>query len=110
MQNDEITPNELYRHFPDYVGRVRWAGESFTIHKRGRRLARLISAGEIPPGKDGKRRFPRPEYRHKPVTPGQFRSRMSEYLSEVRFAKQAIRIESRGKIVAIIAPITDAEN
>jgi antitoxin (DNA-binding transcriptional repressor) of toxin-antitoxin stability system len=110
MRDEDITPGELYRHFPDYIGRVRWAGESFTIHKRGRQLARLTSAGEIRPSKGGKRRFPRPEYRHKRITPGQFRSRMSEYLSQVRFAKQAIRIESRGKIVAIIAPLRDAQD
>jgi antitoxin (DNA-binding transcriptional repressor) of toxin-antitoxin stability system len=108
--HNTVTPSELYRHFPDYVGKVRWAGKSFTIHKRGRVLARLISAEEISPGKNGKRRFPRPEYRHKPVTPGEFRSRMSEYLSLARFGRQAIRIESRGKVVAIVAPPMNTED
>jgi hypothetical protein len=107
---DVITPSELYRHLANYLGMVRWGGRSFTIQKREHHLARLISANEIPPGKDGKRRYPRPEYQHKPITPGQFRSRMSEYLSRARFGKQRVRIQSRGEIVAIIVPPASKKN
>ena len=103
-ESDVITPSELYRHLANYLGMVRWGGRSFTIQKREHALARLISAKEVRPGKDGKRRYPRPQYQHKRITPGQFRSRMSEYLSRARFGRQRVRIESRGKIVAIIAP------
>lgn len=106
----EVTPSELYRNLADYLGMIRWGGASFAVQKRGQTLARLISAQDVPPGKDGKRRFPRPQYRHKSITPGRFRSRMSEYLSRARFGKQSLRIESRGKIVAIIVPPASREN
>jgi antitoxin (DNA-binding transcriptional repressor) of toxin-antitoxin stability system len=107
---DNVTPSELYRHLADFLGMVRWGGASFTVQKRGQALARLISAGDVPAGKDGKRRFPRPQYRNKAITPGRFRSRMSEYLSRARFGKQSVRIESQGKIVAIIVPPASEEN
>lgn len=100
----EVTPSELYRNLADCLGMIRWGGASFTVQKRGEPLARLISAGDVPPGKDGKRRFPRPAFGHKAITPGRFRRRMSEYLSRARFGRQSLRIESRGKIVAIIVP------
>jgi hypothetical protein len=105
MKKDRtITPSELYRNLADHLGMVRWGAASFKIQKRGQILARLISAGEIRPGNDGHRRYPRPDYRHKAITPGQFRSHMSDWLAQSRFARHSIRIESRGKIVAIIAP------
>jgi hypothetical protein len=102
--NDAVTPSELYRNLADYLGMVRWGGASFRIQKRGQTWARLTSPSEVRPGGDGKRRFPRPEYGHKSITPGRFRSRMAEYLSRARFGKQSVRIESRGKIVAILCP------
>jgi antitoxin (DNA-binding transcriptional repressor) of toxin-antitoxin stability system len=109
-QNDVVTPTELYRNLADFLGMIRWGGASFTVQKRGHALARLISAADVPAGEDGKRRFPRPQYRQKAITPGRFRSRMSEYLSRARFGKQFVRIESRGKIVAIIVPPPQAED
>ncbi len=99
-----VTPSQLYRHLADYLGMVRWGGKSIMIQKREQCLARLVSTAEVRPGKDGKRRFPRPEYQHKSITPRRFRSRMSEYLYRARFGKQKVRIESRGKIVALIVP------
>src|SRR5215472_3933453 len=102
--NDVVTPSELYQNLADYLGMVRWGGASFIIQKRGQKLARLTSPNEIRPGRDGKRRYPRPEYRHKSITPSRFRSRMAEYLSRARFGKQSVRIESRGKIVAMLCP------
>jgi hypothetical protein len=102
--NDAVTPSELYRNLADYMGMVRWGGASFRIQKRGQTLARLTSPIEVRPGRDGKRRYPRPEYRHQSITPGRFRSRMAEYLSRARFGKQSVRIESRGKIVAMLCP------
>jgi hypothetical protein len=109
-KDDKVTPSELYRNLADYLGMVRWGGASFTIQKREQSLARLISAIEVAPGKDGNRRYPRPQYQHKSITPGRFRNRMSEYLSRARFGKQCVRIESRGKIVAMIVPPTSTEN
>ena len=103
-RSEVVTPSQLYRHLADYLGMVRWGGKSFMIRKRGQCLAMLVSSREVQPGKDGKRRFPRPEYQHKPITPRRFRSRMSEYLYQARFGKQKVRIESRGKIVALIVP------
>jgi antitoxin (DNA-binding transcriptional repressor) of toxin-antitoxin stability system len=99
-----VTPSELYRNLADCLGMVRWGRASFAVQKRGQTLARLIAADEVTSGKDGNRRFPRPQYRHTAITPGRFRSRVSEYLSRARFGKQSVRIESRGKIVAIIVP------
>lgn len=105
MKNsDVVTPSELYKNLADYLGMVRWGGASFVIQKRGQMLARLTSAISVRPGKDGKRRYPRPEFRHKSITPGRFRSRMAEYLSRARFGNQSVRIESRGKIVAMLCP------
>lgn len=101
-----VTPSELYRNLADYLGMVRWGGASFNIQKRGQTLARLTSPIETRPGRDGRRRFPRPEYRHRSVTPGRFRSRMGEYLSRARFGNESVRIESRGKIVALLRPAT----
>ncbi|SRR6266513_1705483 len=109
-KDDIVTPSELYRNLAECLGMIRWGGASFAVQKRGQALARLISAGDVPAGKDGRRRYPRPQYRHKAITPGRFRSRMSEYLSRARFGKQSVRIESRGKIVAIIVPPPDAED
>lgn len=115
--NDEVvTPSQLYRYLADYLGMVRWGGKSFTIRKRNESLARLIPVEQILPGKDGRRRFPRPEYRHEPISPRQLRSQikprrlrshMSECLYRVRFGNQRLRIESRGKIVAILVPPDD---
>lgn len=96
-------PSELYSHLGEYLGRVRWGGETFVVQKRGQRVARIISAGEIPPGRDGIRRFPRPDYVQ--VTPGEFRSRMSDYLARVRFGNQRVLITYRAKVVAVVVPI-----
>jgi len=109
-RDDKVTPSELYRNLADCLGMVRWGGASFAVEKRGQTLARLIPAGQAPAGKDGHRRFTRPQYRHKAITPGGFRCRMSEYLSRARFGRQSVRIESRGKIVAIIVPPAGDEN
>jgi antitoxin (DNA-binding transcriptional repressor) of toxin-antitoxin stability system len=105
----KLPPSELYRNLADYLGMIRWAGASFTIQKRGQSLARLVPAEDVLPGSDGRRRFHRPQFQHNPITPGRFRSRMSEYLSRARFGKQSVRIESRGKIVALIVPPADGE-
>ena len=93
-----VTPGELYGHLGDILGQVRWGGESFTIQKHGRRMARLLSAGE-----NGKRRYPRPEYVQ--VTPGEFRSRMSDLLAQVRFGNQKVLITYRAKVVAIMRSV-----
>jgi antitoxin (DNA-binding transcriptional repressor) of toxin-antitoxin stability system len=93
-----ITPGELYGKFGDIIGQIRWGGESFTIQKHGQRMARLLSAEE-----NGKRRFPRPEYLQ--VTPGKFRSRMSDLLAQVRFGNQKVLITYRGKVVAIVRSV-----
>lgn len=107
-KNEEkvVTPSELYGHIGEILGMIRWGGKSFTIQKHGRSMAKLISAGEIRPSSDGKRRFPRSGSQYKQVTPGQFRSRMSDLLARVRFGNQRVLITYRGKVVAIVAPVS----
>ena len=99
----DVTTSELYSHLGEYLGRVRWGGQSFIVQKREQPMARLMPAKEIPSGKDGNRRYPRPEYLQ--ITPGQFRSRMSDYLARVRFGNQRVLITYRKKVVAIMTPI-----
>jgi antitoxin (DNA-binding transcriptional repressor) of toxin-antitoxin stability system len=55
-----VTPSQLYGHMGEYLGRIRWGGESYTVQKRGRPIARLEHATDVSPGKDGKRRYPLP--------------------------------------------------
>ncbi len=98
-----VTPSELYGHFGDNLGKVRWGDKSLLVQKRGRPLAQVISAEGVAPGMDGNRRFPSPEYKR--VTPGQFRSQMTEYLARVRIGNQRFLITYRGKVVAIIRPV-----
>jgi antitoxin (DNA-binding transcriptional repressor) of toxin-antitoxin stability system len=93
--NVVVTPSELYGNLGDIFGKVRWGKKAFVIQKHGRPMARLLSAVE-----NGKRRYPRPEYLQ--VTPGQFRSRMSDLLAQVRYGNQKVLITYRGKVVAIL--------
>ena len=102
---EEVTPSKLYSHFSDYLGMVRWGNKSFVVQKRGQPLARLISAKKVPPGGGGNRRFPRPKY--KQVTPGQFRSRMADYLAQVRLCGQSVLITYHGEVVAIVKPVKE---
>jgi prevent-host-death family protein len=97
------TPGELYGHLGEILGKVRWGGKLFTIQKHGRPMARLVSAEKVQPGRDGKRRFPRGDYVQ--VTPGQFRSGMSDLLAQVRFGNKNVLITYRGKVVAIMRPM-----
>jgi prevent-host-death family protein len=97
------TPGELYGRLSEFLGRVRWGGETFTIQKHGRPMARLVSAEKVQPSRDGKRRFPRPDYLR--VTPGEFRSGMSDLLAQVRFGNKNVLITYRGKVVAIMRPM-----
>jgi antitoxin (DNA-binding transcriptional repressor) of toxin-antitoxin stability system len=102
-ESEEVKPSQLYGRIGEYLGRVRWGRESFVVKKRGQALAKLVPAGKVPPGKDGIRRFPRPEYIR--VAPGQFRSQMSDCLAQVRIGGRSVLITYRGNVVAILKPV-----
>jgi prevent-host-death family protein len=102
-KESEVKPSQLYGRIGEYLGRVRWGGETFVVKKRGKPLARLIPAKDIPPGSDGVRRFPRPEYIR--VAPGQFRSKMADCLAQVRIGGRTVLITYRGSVVAILKPV-----
>jgi len=98
-----VTPSELYSHMGECLKKVHWGRESITVQKRGRPIAKLVYATEVPPGKDGKRRYTSPEYQR--ATPGQFRSKMTDYLDMVRFGNRRVLITYHGNVVAIVKPI-----
>jgi antitoxin (DNA-binding transcriptional repressor) of toxin-antitoxin stability system len=103
-KESEVKTTELYGKMGEYLARVRWGKESFVVKRRGKPLARL-DAQVIPPGRDGIRRFPVPEYLR--ATPAKFRSEMADYLTLVRKGGRKVLITYRGKVVAILKPLTD---
>ena len=54
MTTKEVSVAEAKKHFSDLLGRVAYRGERITISKRGRPMAVLVPATEVP-GQKGKK-------------------------------------------------------